>query len=515
MMHSPAADVTCSISVLKTFWAHPTAHGALPVLARRRHRTQENHVQRSRVDTASSASVAVAAAAVAFAAAEKKKSHTRPLRKHVAITRAATAADMDGAEAAATERFLEWAKTSGIELSPKLSLQASDDALRGPRCVICTAPITTGELLVKLPKDAACTVSMAEDAEVPAEMADLSNWWKKHTRSSVRLAALLAWQEKRFAPYIGMLRPLDSVEAPWLWSDSDLSLVSASVAQRAKARRQALDEAYADLEHAGFGDRVPRELFFNAHHAVTSRAFSGQDSEGAGSGFQAAVGGATLAVACAAAGAVAGLVSIDVAAAGGATAAVACGSVALMSGSREAQMTLLPMIDQVNHASGPPPRLEFDPSQSSWELRADRNYDTGTEILFSYGDKDNDSLLLQHGFIEEGNPFDVVELLVPGSLPSPTQEKFKELNVVRLKFKRGGDVVAIREDGQEAHEVPEDVLAKVAVATLMASDNVRGLSDEADAEIERRLSSSTRAQVVHSWRRERQKLLEKAKKRWL
>ena len=51
-------------------------------------------------------------------------------------------------------------------------------------------------------------------------------------------------------------------------------------------------------------------------------------------------------------------------------------------------LSLLPVVDQVNHASGPPPKLEFDPASGSWELRADRAYAPGSEVLFSYGDKD-------------------------------------------------------------------------------------------------------------------------------
>merc|ERR1712241_898190 len=84
-----------------------------------------------------------------------------------------------------------------------------------------------------------------------------------------------------------------------------------------------------------------------------------------------------------------------------------------MGSSKKQILSLLPVVDQVNHANGPPPRLVIDPIARCWELRSERRYEPGEEIVFSYGDKDTDLLLLQHGFVETDNPVDTLELPIP------------------------------------------------------------------------------------------------------
>lgn len=54
--------------------------------------------------------------------------------------------------------------------------------------MVCTEPIASGESLVRLPNAAAVSV---DDAEEPEE---LKEWWQRHSRSSIRLAAKLVLQ---------------------------------------------------------------------------------------------------------------------------------------------------------------------------------------------------------------------------------------------------------------------------------------------------------------------------------
>lgn len=116
-----------------------------------------------------------------------------------------------------------------------------------------------------------------DDARPPEEsLAALENWWLRHPRSSVRLAAKLVFQREQFGPYIDMLYPLDQIYAPWLWPEEDLKFLPKKMIDSALARKEALEKAYEDLKSEGLGNVIPRDLFLRAHHAAASRAFAGE-----------------------------------------------------------------------------------------------------------------------------------------------------------------------------------------------------------------------------------------------
>lgn len=133
----------------------------------------------------------------------------------------------------------------------------------------------SGELLVQLPAAAAVSVSM-DDAPPEESLAALENWWLRHPRSSIRLAAKLVFQREQFGPYIDMLYPLDQIYAPWLWPEEDLKFLPPKMIDSALARKEALEKAYEDLKSEGLSKVIPRDLFLRAHHAAASRAFAGE-----------------------------------------------------------------------------------------------------------------------------------------------------------------------------------------------------------------------------------------------
>lgn len=412
---------------------------------------------------------------------------------------------------AETQAFFEWAASVGVEVSPSVAIEPAGGI--DLRRVVAREALAVGDVLVRLPGDVAVSVDTDVNAAPPAEMAPLAEWWSRHTRSSVRIAAALAWERKRMQPYIAMLPILEDIHSPWRWDDAELAFLSENMATSARSRREALRSAWEDLEAAGLAARVPRELFLRAHHAAASRAFSGEVANASRIGSLAAAASAAALVAAAAAvaaGVVADLPTVAVVATGG---AVACGAAAAASSS-SVVMSLLPMVDQVNHRNGPPPDLQFDPLSGRWEMRALRKYSPGDEITISYGDKSNDNLLLQHGFVEEDNAVDTFELPPPSGAAG---DGFRDRHGVGslLRLSRGGGAAALRGDGVAVEALSGEDSEAVAAAVKEA---VLRFAPEGDEEVRQKLATSepalVRAELVVQWRRERRRLLAEASQRW-
>mmetsp|Transcript_22799 Transcript_22799/g.53237 ORF Transcript_22799/g.53237 Transcript_22799/m.53237 type:complete len:501 (-) Transcript_22799:38-1540(-) len=384
-------------------------------------------------------------------------------------------------------RFLTWADSVGIKVSSKIGIAPAGGLVR--RRVVASSPISAGEVLVTLPVSATCSVETSTDSVPPPELSGLNSWWNKYPRSTFRIAAALAVNRERYEPYIAMLPDIEDIESPWTWPEEHLRYLSDSVASSARARRQALEEAWQALGKDGLMEKVPKELFFRAQHAAASRAFAGE--VGASSSniyFAGGLAGALLAIVAA----FAGVFDLDSAAIL-ALACVAAGGIGTAVASPGSEvLSYLPMIDQVNHQSGPPPKLEYDPGAQVWQLSAGQPYDSGDEVVFSYGDKDNDNLLLQHGFVEEDNPNDCLEIAAPGGQI--------------VKFTRGGE--ATLENGGAGEN-----LGEAAAVALRAADGMF-LEDE-DAEILKLVTPKERAELIVQWRKERRRLLLEAKARWL
>uniref|UniRef100_A0A7S1MFF4 SET domain-containing protein n=1 Tax=Alexandrium catenella TaxID=2925 RepID=A0A7S1MFF4_ALECA len=366
---------------------------------------------------------------------------------------------------------------------------------------------------------------MAPDSPVPGELRPLASWWAKHDRASVRLAAKLAYEQQRLGPYLAMLPELEAIQAPWRWREEELRFVSPDVAERARARREALEAAAADLEALDCWKQPPRELFFRANHAVTSRAFSGRDQAFAGGPSDAVSLGLAVGAALTAAGAATqGLISLEAGALGAVIIAAASAVASATLGSREV-LSVLPMVDQVNHASGPLPDLVLTNSSSRcWELRAHRKFGQGEEVVFSYGEKDNDTLLLQHGFVEEDNPSDAFGLDVDDDLQlsEATRSLVEDRDMRKLRFERRGAAMALApspdSDGFRPVDFPEAALAEVADAAVrravQAADS-GGLSEAQDAAALATAQPSARGELIVRWRRERRRILAEAAARWL
>jgi len=399
-------------------------------------------------------------------------------------------------------------------LSNKLVITASDSdgsaqVGRGRRVVVAaeSGGVDEDELLVKLPIDATTSVELGEDSGPPPGMEDLSSWWAKHTKSSLRIAAVLAWNREKFAPYLNMLPAVDEIVAPWRWTDHELAILSPAMAAKAKARRSAVEAACNDLEAEGLSDRVPEDLFLQAHHAATSRAFTGEGPDGLLPLFG---GGALL---TAIVGAVASdTIDLQDGLLAGGVGLLACGSLAVLS-SKKQILSLLPVVDQVNHANGPQPRLVIDPAGRCWELRSERRYEPGEEIVFSYGDKGTDLLLLQHGFVETDNSVDMLELPIPlEDLSSSTRTTLEDEGVGMVRFLRGGAANIVTSNGQavETELVTAEGLTEIARSALRMELDA-SWDEEA---VKQTIKSPARAQLVLAWKRERQRLAQEAANYW-
>jgi len=372
-----------------------------------------------------------------------------------------------------------------------------------------------------LPARVVASVPMEASAACPEALAPLSRWWDKHSRSTLRLAAMLVWEKERYSAYLDMLPALEDIDVPWRWSEAELSFVSEDIRAKALAKRKTLDEACADLERFGLADKITPDLFLRAQHAVASRAFSGtaaQNGSGAGAGTM--LGGAALSILAAVAAAGTGVASLPDAALGGAAAVAACGvaGAAMSSNGDKAMLAVLPMIDQMNHASGMPPDLNFEPTAGRWELRADRDYSAGDEVVISYGAKDNNDLLVQHGFIEAKNREDAVFLPAPWeALPAEVSRQLSDSGVEELRFSRGGVVAGVAAGRRllSEGEVPESALREAAKVALRTSAVADGFADEStDERIRAEVRPLARAELIVHWRREQRGLLQEAKKLW-
>mmetsp|Transcript_8363 Transcript_8363/g.19707 ORF Transcript_8363/g.19707 Transcript_8363/m.19707 type:complete len:485 (-) Transcript_8363:8-1462(-) len=410
-------------------------------------------------------------------------------RRHVLYAETSAPAELrENSTDTSSEEFLQWASSVGIEVTPKVKIAPAAGLIR--RRVLATAPIAPGEVLVVLPSAATIAVDAAGDSVPPPELAGLSSWWAAFPRSTFQIAALLTAQRDRFEPYISMLPELEAVEAPWRWPEEHLTYLSDQVAAAARAKRTALEEAWQNLNDIGWGDKVPKDMFFRAQHAAASRAFTG---EAAPTTLELGLVGGAAAVICAIAAVFGGLLDVD------AAAVLAC--VGLISGlvwsattgSASRVLTYLPVIDQVNHQSGPPPDLDLDPGTEVWQLKASQAYGVGDEVVFSYGDKDNDNLLLQHGFVEEDNPFDNVTLSSPDG--------------ASVRLARGGEAALVSSSGKASD------LEQVIRAVLQGADSA--FNEAEDATIMTVVKPQQRAELIVQWRRERRRLLLEAQARWM
>lgn len=84
---------------------------------------------------------------------------------------------------------------------------------------------------------------------------------------------------------------------------------------------------------------------------------------------------------------------------------VASRAFALVIGGQETKV-LVPLADMLNHASGVHARRVYDDDGQVLRLSAQRDYQPGEEVCWSYGRRSNTDLLLQYGFCLDHNDAD-------------------------------------------------------------------------------------------------------------
>lgn len=83
----------------------------------------------------------------------------------------------------------------------------------------------------------------------------------------------------------------------------------------------------------------------------------------------------------------------------------------------ERPMTLLPVIDCLNHSYEPNARILFDDDAKEFAVEALQPIAGGEEVVVSYGDLDSSTLLRQYGFLLDSNPHarvNAIPVFLPG-----------------------------------------------------------------------------------------------------
>ena len=225
--------------------------------------------------------------------------------------------------------------------------------------------------LLTVPRSAALSTTERDSSfsPLPGLATDLQ-WRQEKILTRLSLLLLAEWQKGSASPlaeYVAMLVALDPLYTPRHWDAESLAVLKSVYPSMAAAvDKEALDyrRLYDALPFASQGVLFERLVW--ALEIVRSRTFQG------------------------------------------------FGAVTGSDGEERWLWTcsLLPAIDSVNHHSQ---RVNcdvaYDASLSSYVLSARGGTGTspipqGGEILLSYGDRSNDDLLLNFGFVEPDNPFD-------------------------------------------------------------------------------------------------------------
>ena len=261
----------------------------------------------------------------------------------------------------------------------------------------------------------------ASKSPLPGVSDELWKQFKITTRLSLLL--LTEWQKgssSSFADYIALIEEEPRC-TPLNWDAESLSVLkSAYPSMAAAVEKQSGDykKLYGLLQPYVGPRGVSYDRFVWSMEAVRSRAFQGlggADGDN-GSNFiaRAAAAGAVVLGSFA-------LVSSGTNLPGGELLPMALATAASLSllpavlQARTESCVLLPGIDSANHHSQ---RLnsvvDFDPSLPAFVLSARGSIAAGSEVLISYGNRDNDDLLQYFGFVEADNPWDLYKALLPG-----------------------------------------------------------------------------------------------------
>jgi hypothetical protein len=220
----------------------------------------------------------------------------------------------------------------------------------------------------------------------------------------------------------------------------------------------------------------------------------------------------------------------------GGTAVTACGTVGVIASQGEV-LSLLPVIDQMNHDSKTTTKLDLNPISGGWELRAGSSVAAGSEVTISYGKKGNDTLLLQHGFVEEDNPHEEIFLPMPGAYWMKNEANgAKDMRgkdgkkSMDIKFYRKGKAIPMEEGQFKKNETlwdwlvwffndPESFTDNPRTFGRMCIETLDGelaqrFQESGDSGILESLESSPTAELLLQWRREKRRILGEAMEKY-
>ncbi|CAK0799477.1 unnamed protein product [Prorocentrum cordatum] len=187
----------------------------------------------------------------------------------------------------------------------------------------------------------------------------------------------------------------------------------------------------------------------------------------------------------------------------------------------------------MNHDSRTTTKLDLSPLSGCWELRSGSAVAAGSEVTISYGKKSNDTLLLQHGFVEEDNPHEEILLPMPGAYWMKNEAKGvksmrgKDGKAMDVKFSRKGKAMPMEEGKFRVKESLWDwivewqngpppswtddprTFGRVCIETL-DGELAQRFQQSADGAILESLESRATAELLLQWRREKRRLLGEA-----
>lgn len=245
-----------------------------------------------------------------------------------------------------------------------------------------------GLALLTVPRSAALSTTERDSRSSPLPGVADELWRSEKILTRLSLLLLAEWQEgsaSQFADYIAMLVDMEPPFTPLHWDAESLAALKSvypSMAAAVEEQDRDNKRLYDILPFAAQG--VTHERFVWAMETVRSRTFQG------------------------------------------------FGAVPNKGDGEERWLwtsVLLPAIDMVNHHSQ---RVNCDVAYNSTlsafvlSLRNNGETPQGSEVLISYGDRDNDDLLQHFGFVEPDNPFDCFKVHSDGATTLTVNKRGRE-----------------------------------------------------------------------------------------
>jgi hypothetical protein len=224
------------------------------------------------------------------AGGKQKKAKAKSAGKGFGAPAAGAAAAAPPQPLAGYESFYAWLDAAGTTRRVAI---ANFGGLRG---VMASEDIAEGEPIISVPSALAIDLGVEGEDPLPAARAFLRIWQSLQAARARGASAQLSSAERsalQLGPFIDAIPPLDSpdLSTPDFFAEGELAalqwpLLEADVEQRARALRDAADEALASGELAAGGDAsaVVRQLNW-ARWVVLSRVLTVQDALPVGAAY--------------------------------------------------------------------------------------------------------------------------------------------------------------------------------------------------------------------------------------